>query len=336
MDAPPSAAGAAGAWPDAGPIFPEDPPRSGHPSTWLPFPYQRVPGTVRLALSRWLMGSRAVPAHPPADAFHRDDPTSATPSPWPAGARAVLALSHDIDTHRGVAQVAPLLDMEESLGVRSTLFLPGEIAACRADAVRGWQARGFEIALHDVRHDNRLASLAEPDLERRLSEIARAATTFGMRGFRAPSLWMRAAIAARLPAPLAYDSSFVSFRPTPRFTADRGLGTCHPFRVGQLWELPVSLPLDDDLLRAGVPREGRARALAGWVAAIAARGGVALHVDHVEPHLSGNHAGRAAHRDWVTSVQRDPTIWIAPLGDVVSHLQARTRSPAKKTFQSRT
>ncbi len=295
-------------------------PEHRHPSTWLPFDYQRVPGPIRFWLSRRLLG-RGVASVSPEVAFARDQPLAAGEAvSWPLSARAALGLSHDLDTARALDPTERLLDLEERLGVRSTLFLPGELAEQHAARVRGWQARGFELGLHDVRHDNRLPDLDAAALADRLARIAATAAAFEMRGFRAPSFWIRAPIIERLPAPLAYDSSLPSLRAGTHAGRVAGAGTCRPFRVGRLWELPVSLPVDDDLLRAGLRGDAGRAVLAGWLAAVQARGGVAVYVDHQEPHLSGNARARAALEALLRGHASAGELWIAPLGAIARHL----------------
>ncbi len=290
--------------------------------TSLPVPYQLVPGRLRLAASRVLVGSGAAARFTPALAFAKDDeapPAIAAPS-WPGAACAALALTHDIDTRRGLAQVEALLDIEERAGVRSTLFLPGELADRFADRVRGWQTRGFEVGLHDVRHDNRLADLIESRLAARVARIGAAARAFGMRGFRAPSLRIREETIGELPVPLRYDSSLPSYRPAFRSTPARGSRTCRPFRIGRVWELSASLPFDDDLLRWGHSFDEFPAILGSWVNAVAARGGVAVYADHLEPHLSGSDAGRAAYRRFLERHRTGGSLWVATLGEVVRFL----------------
>lgn len=292
----------------------------------MPFDYQRVPGPIRFWLSRWssVGGGSLVE---PEVAFARDvvRACDAVALPWPAPARAALGLSHDVDTARGLDPAERLLDLEERLGVRSTIFLPGELAERHEARIRGWQARGFEVGLHDVRHDNRLPDLDEPMLARRLDRIAAVASAFGMRGFRAPSFWIRAATLARLPPPLVYDSSLPSLRGAPRasrIASAGGTGTCRPFRIGRVWELSVTLPVDDDLLRAGLGAPERLATLARWIAAVSERGGAAIFVDHQEPHLSGNARGHAALEAWLRAHAGAAELWVAPLGAIARRLKS--------------
>ena len=303
-----------------------------HPSGRLPFSYQRLPGPLRFWLSRWLIGGEPLSTVDLRRSLERDpiDPATQGAPGWPGGRRVALGLSHDVDTDRGVAEVAPLIELEARLGVRSTLFVPGDVAVRHERLVRAWQARGWEVALHGARHDNRLASLEGAALEQRLADIHGLARRFGMRGFRAPSFWVCEAQLSRLGPPLVYDSSVPAHRPATRISPERGARTCRPFRVGAVLELPVALPLDDDLLREGLPHTRFHEVRARYVAGVAARGGVAVLADHTEPHLSGHRLARAAYAASIERFLDDGAIWMAPLLDIAVHFD---RSPSRDLGQ---
>ena len=298
--------------------------RKRHLSSLLPVPYHKVPAKLRFALSRILLGGgESAAAVDFAVAYANDhQPWRA---PWQerqAGACAALSLTHDVDTGRGFDQIQAVVDVEGELGMRSTVFVVGELLERLAPRLADIRAQGWEIGLHGLVHDNRLPSLEGAALERRVHAICDLARALDLGGFRAPSLWIREQNIEAVARAFRYDSSVPSFRAASRLAPQRGAYSCRPFGVGATWEIPVSLPLDDDLARAGLNGRVRFDEIDRWIDAVVERAGVAVYLDHLEPHLSGNPKARDAYRSWLARVSKDPRLWIAPMCDVAAALGA--------------
>jgi len=76
---------------------------------------------------------------------------------WPNKKKFAFVLTHDVEGNSGVGRALELADLEQSLGFRSSFnFVPeGEYrvsSRLRAELVK----RGFEIGVHDLRHDGKL------------------------------------------------------------------------------------------------------------------------------------------------------------------------------------
>ena len=82
---------------------------------------------------------------------------------WPGGKKFAVVLTHDVEGQRGLDQCRPLMELEMELGFRSSFnFIPeGNYrvpSAFRYELTRN----GFEVGVHDLRHDGRLfRSVAE-------------------------------------------------------------------------------------------------------------------------------------------------------------------------------
>lgn len=76
---------------------------------------------------------------------------------WPDGKKFALVLTHDVEGNQGLAKCRELMDLEVRLGLRSSFnFIPeGEYHV--SSGLRGeLAANGFEVGVHDLRHDGKL------------------------------------------------------------------------------------------------------------------------------------------------------------------------------------
>ena len=76
---------------------------------------------------------------------------------WPEGKRFALVLTHDVESERGADRCRKLAEMEQAAGFRSSFnFIPEGGYETPAE-LRTWlQANGFEVGVHDLRHDGKL------------------------------------------------------------------------------------------------------------------------------------------------------------------------------------
>lgn len=162
--------------------------------------------------------------------------------PWPDESRFALVLTHDVETAEGLRRVPAIADMEEELGLRSCWNLVPYKYPIDQGLVRDLQHRGFEIGVHGYNHDGRLF-WSEREFSRRAPMIARAAEQLGAVGFRAPMVHRNLDWIQQLP--FEYDSS--CFDVDPYQAMPGGVGQLWPFFVGQMVELPYTMPQDHTL-----------------------------------------------------------------------------------------
>jgi hypothetical protein len=76
---------------------------------------------------------------------------------WPEGKRITVVLTHDVEGPEGLAKCRRLAEYEASMGFRSSFnFIPEGDYAVSAD-LRAWLGeQGFEVGVHDLRHDGKL------------------------------------------------------------------------------------------------------------------------------------------------------------------------------------
>ena len=300
----------------------------------LPLPYQLVPGPLRLALFRLLVrrgrapmdGGAGFPAWP-ADAsvealrFVADrlglDTGRRIPGragPWPDGRGYAFAISWDVDTAAGRDRIGEIAALCSPIGAAATLFLVGDGYAHDHGRLAALRDAGCEIGLHGDRHDNRIAYLPPAAIERRLDRCRDFVERHEIAGFRAPSLLESAALRAALARRFRYASQIPDSEVDSLIALRRGCCSCLPFDKGGLLEVPITLPMDDKLLLAGLDAD---RVLAvwrrklGWVRRI---GGVAQLALHAEPHLLDR--SRGPIRGILEDVAADGSAWVATLGEI--------------------
>lgn len=167
---------------------------------------------------------------------------------WPDGKRFGFVLTHDVDTARGAGRCMDLIEMERSMGFRSSFNLVPERYELPEGLVDRIRAMGFEVAVHGLHHDGKLFR-SRAVFERRAVRINRYLRKWNAVGFRAPSMhhnlsWIRA-------LDVRYDSSTFDVDP---FEPQRDAAfTIFPFwvpashdRAGYL-EIPYTLPQDSTL-----------------------------------------------------------------------------------------
>ena len=265
--------------------------------------------------------------------------------PWPAGHRAALALTFDVDAESAILAVNPayagrlstmshqaygprvgvprILRMLERAGIRATFFVPGLTADLHPGTVEAILAAGHEIAHHGYNHVpyHRMSEDGQRrDVERALESLERV-TGSRPEGFRAP-WWELTNSTPGLLAELGFtwDSSMMDDdRPYLLDTGD-----------GALVELPVHWMLDDWEQYAFLPEpnigtaiESPAKVLDLWTSeltALADEGGLMVHTSH--PFLSGRPSRVVTLWHLVEHARTVGGVWIAPLGEIAAH--ART------------
>ena len=240
---------------------------------------------------------------------------------WPGGHEWAFVLTHDIERADGLEVLAPVLDMEQKHGLRSSCNLVGGDYEVRDEDVRKLIEGGFEVGVHGMHHDGRDFESAATWRER-LPGVRKAAYRWGAVGYRAPALhrrwdWM----------PLLgfeYDSS--SPDTDPFEPQDGGCCTWLPFFNRELVELPLTLPHDHTVFVILCHQDETA-----WVEKtefLRRRGGLALlctHPDYlVDPRIF------SAYTRFVDRFASDARAWKALPREVSSWWRRRAASSLER------
>jgi glycosyltransferase involved in cell wall biosynthesis len=103
---------------------------------------------------------------------------------WPGGKQFAFVLTHDVEGRKGMERSEGLASLELERGFRSSFnFIPeGEYEAPR-ELRDKLSSRGFEIGVHDLKHDGKLYR-SEGAFREQAQQINRYLAAWGARGFR--------------------------------------------------------------------------------------------------------------------------------------------------------
>jgi len=162
--------------------------------------------------------------------------------PWPNGAALAMSISHDVETADGFNRMLEIAEVEESLGYKSSFNVVPYLYQVDFGVIRELHDRGFEVGVHGYNHDGRLFT-SEKLFQKRVPEIQRAVREFEAVGFRSPMVHRNLSWLQQLH--VEYDASY--FDVDPYQAMPGGVGGIWPFIVGDLVELPYTLPQDHTL-----------------------------------------------------------------------------------------
>jgi peptidoglycan/xylan/chitin deacetylase (PgdA/CDA1 family) len=145
---------------------------------------------------------------------------------WPDGKKFALILTHDVDTARGHSRCRELMQLEQKMGLRSSINFVPERYAVSAALRHELQRNGFEIGVHGLNHDGRLFQ-SRKIFEERCVKINRYLQQWNAVGFRAPAMHHNLKWLAGLK--VQYDLS--TFDTDPFEPQSDGVGTIYPFWV---------------------------------------------------------------------------------------------------------
>lgn len=162
---------------------------------------------------------------------------------WPDGYSSCAIMTHDVESVSGRNFCSKLMDIDESFGFHSAFqVVPENRYVVPGAFLKEITDRGFEVNVHDLKHDGRLYA-ERAEFERRARMINDYARAFGAQGFRSGILYRNADWYG------AFDFSYdMSIPNVAHLDPQRG-GCCTvmPFFIGNLVELPLTCTQDYSL-----------------------------------------------------------------------------------------
>jgi len=201
-----------------------------------------LPWRLRMAVRRVLARLQRYQA---ADTWPINESAGRTPEGWPGwpeGKKFALVLTHDVEGMEGLNKCRQLMQLEQSLGFRSSFnFIPEGEYRVSADQRQELLENGFEVGVHDLRHDGKLYSQLNlfPDHARSINKYLK---DWGASGFRSGFMLHNRECLHELD--LLYDAS--TFDTDPFEPQPEGVGTIFPF-----WVPPLAKPNASNLARQG-------------------------------------------------------------------------------------
>lgn len=159
---------------------------------------------------------------------------------WPDGAPSCLIMTHDVETAIGVGFASSLMDMDDAHGIKSSFqAVPVGRYKIADDFVQEIRRRGFELNVHDFKHDGSLFQDHAQFLlqAKKINECVRNLQSLG---FRSGAMYRKQEWFQALD--VSYDMSVPN---VAHLEPQRG-GCCTvlPYRIGKILELPLTMTQD--------------------------------------------------------------------------------------------
>jgi len=239
---------------------------------------------------------------------------------WPNGSSACASVTHDVETAAGRDFCSPLMDVNDSFGIKSSFqIVPEERYEVSEAFLASIRTRGFEINIHDLNHDGNLFVGYQEFLDRS-KRINLYGKQFRARGFRAAVLYRKLEWMDALD--FEYDMSVPN---VGHLDPQRG-GCCTvmPYFVGNKLEIPVTATQDYSLFH--ILSDYSTRLWEQQINIIKEAHGLAsfiVHPDYViERRARSTYERLLAHLD---SLRRDQGIWIALPSEINDWWRSRAK-----------
>lgn len=287
----------------------------------LPFPYQKIPVRLRTVfaslIGRWRRRTRhrwsAFPRWPlDLSADFLFDLATGQPSRFAYGPTPVL-LTHDLDSAEGLENLVKLfLNLEESVGARSTNFIVPCAWAIDHVLLQEVKDRGNEIGVHGYDHNSLTAFCDQEEQNNRLKAALSLIDQYSIIGYRSPSLLRTHGLLNNLKEFYIYDTSIpTSGGPFP--VPNNGCASARPFWVEDISEVPLSMPRDGTMIFLGYSPQAILDVWIRCAKEISLSGGVVVLLTHCESRFSGNESMLKAYRRFLEFIAvSDQFIWSSP------------------------
>ena len=159
---------------------------------------------------------------------------------WPDGYSNCLIMTHDVEDSSGKEFCSKLMDMDEAAGLRSSFqIVPEDRYPVSQNFLASITNRGFEVNVHDLKHDGRLYA-EHCEFLRRAARVNEYIKEFGAEGFRSGILYRNADWYDAFE--FSYDMSIPN---VAHLDPQRG-GCCTvlPYFIGNIVELPLTCTQD--------------------------------------------------------------------------------------------
>jgi len=253
-----------------------------------------IPWSLRLALRRWRANKQKIKY---ADTWPISPAAGQPPKGWkgwPGGKQFALVLTHDVEGQKGMERCRRLMELEASLGFRSSFnFVPEGSYSTPPELRAHLTDHGFEVGVHDLKHDGKLYR-SHKSFTANARQINRYLKEWNAVGFR--SAFMLHKLDWLHELEVLYDAS--TFDTDPFEPQPDGVDTIFPFQVcngggasGYI-ELPYTLVQDFTMFVLLAEKTiDLWKRKAAWVAQCGGMVLVNVHPDYI------NFADRKGERD---------------------------------------
>jgi len=143
-----------------------------------------VPRSIRLGIRRWFATRKRKEVRDIWPIVPASERRPADWLGWPNGKQFALVLTHDVEGKAGLRKCRELMQLEQDLGFCSSFnFIPEGDYKVPRDLRDELESNGFEVGIHDLRHDGRLF-LSRREFSRKAARINRYLRDWNAAGFR--------------------------------------------------------------------------------------------------------------------------------------------------------
>ena len=238
-------------------------------------------------------------------------------SHWPEGKRFAFVITHDVEWEEGLRIASTLAEIERRYGFVSSFNIVPERYPIDWDVVDELRGFGCEIGVHGLKHDGKLFQ-SRKVFRKRLEKIHEYARKWGAVGFRSPATLRNVEWMPELQ--FEYDSSY--FDTDPYEPQPGGCCTIWPFFIGDLLELPMTMPQDHTLFEILGHKDIKVwMKKSDW---IAGQGGMVLINVHPDYMNSSDRLG--LYDEFLRYMKQKQGMWHALPRDVARWWKDRTKS----------
>ena len=162
---------------------------------------------------------------------------------WPDGAPNGLVMTHDVETAVGRDFTSSLMDIDDAHGIKASFqVIPAGRYGIPTDYLQEIRERGFELNVHDLKHDGSLFQDYAQFLSQ-ATKINEYVRNFQSTGFRSGGMYRNQEWFE------AFDISYDMSVPNAAHLEPQRGGCCTvmPYRIGEILELPLTTTEDYSL-----------------------------------------------------------------------------------------
>ena len=254
--------------------------------------------------------------------------SAATATKWPAGNQAALVITHDVDTDwifRHTSWLNRICQLEERFGLRGAWYCVPWNSRNRAGeaGMRALQERGCELGCHGYNHDAKFPLLTGKAFQKRMDYVKHFGDRWQMRGFRSEWLYRTPEFLTAIAAHFDYDSSVPAVNPLFSRRTFNGCGSCLPYQThGGLWEIPLSVPMDEDRHLLGGDDSVFWSQLVERAEQVIDYGGLVVMTLHPQPHQMANERVFGQVEMVLERIATRSGLWLARPAEVIDWMQS--------------
>ena len=292
--------------------------------TKLPFDYTKIPVNLRLLLNRLLLKQKKDPGFPEWSIersveliryfFIKTIKNKIGNVPyisfWPKGEFA-FSVSHDCDSASSFDKIEDFRSIENKYDIKSSWNIVPNKYKINFKKIKKLKKQGCEIGLHGFNHSGKLPYLNKKKINKQIKIGINKLKDYNIKGFRSPLLLRNNTFLNILSNYFKYDSSIPDTDVNHPLNYRNGCCTIFPFFVGDMVELPLTIPQDVRLMRFRLTKQ---QIFSKWkekIEFIKKNKGLAMLNIHPDNFASGNDFGLSCYEMLLKYISKINDKWTA-------------------------